>query len=33
MDELYQQYSQIVFQFLYARCHDKELKYNLKYRN
>ena len=29
MDELYQQYSQIVFQFLYARCHDKELALDL----
>ncbi|HBA47485.1 MAG TPA: RNA polymerase subunit sigma [Lachnospiraceae bacterium] len=29
MDELYQQYSQIVFQFLYARCHDKSLAEDL----
>ena len=29
MDELYQQYSQIVFQFLYARCHDRELAQDL----
>lgn len=29
MDELYQQYSLIVFQFLYARCHDKELALDL----
>jgi len=29
MDELYQQYSQIVFKFLYARCHDKSLAEDL----
>lgn len=29
MDELYQQYSQIVYQFLYAKCLDKELAQDL----
>ena len=29
MDELYQQYSQIVFQFLYAKSHDRELSQDL----
>lgn len=29
MDGLYEQYSQIVFQFLYARCHDRELAEDL----
>lgn len=29
MDELYQQYSQIVFHFLYTKCHDKELAEDL----
>ena len=29
MNEIYQQYSQIVFQFLYAKCHDRELAQDL----
>ena len=29
MNEIYQQYSQIVFQFLYTKCHDRELAQDL----
>ena len=29
MDELYRQYSQILFHFLYTRCQDRELAEDL----